>query len=200
MPRPARSNGVETREQILKVAEELFISRGYDKTSLRDIAERLGITKAALYYYFARKEEILLELHLQLHRFGADLLDEFEQIPPGPERYAAWLTLMDRLIDGMLENRSLMLLHRNNPGAIQSLHEDARNQLENDEMDERTARILSTSDLSAEQRVRMAAAVGIITETLGGAGAAFDDLDPAELIAIVRTLVRETLTAGVPVS
>ncbi len=200
MPRPTNSNGAETRGQILKIAEELFISQGYDKTSLRDIAERLGITKAALYYYFARKEDILLELHLRMHSFGAVLLDEFEEIPPGPERYAAWLTMMDRLIDGMIENRSIMLLHRNNPGAIQALHDNAQNRLDNDEMDQRTARILSTSDLTTEQRIRMASAVGIVTETLAGVGMAFDDIDPEELIATVRTLVREILFSGVPVS
>ena len=200
MPRPANSNGAETRGQILKIAEELFISQGYDKTSLRDIAERLGITKAALYYYFARKEDILLELHLRMHSFGAVLLDEFEEIPPGPERYAAWLTMMDRLIDGMIENRSIMLLHRNNPGAIQALHDNAQNRLDNDEMDQRTARILSTSDLTTEQRIRMASAVGIVSETLAGVGMAFDDIDPEELIATVRMLVREILFSGVPVS
>ena len=52
------------------MAQELFIRHGYDKTSLRDIAERLEITKAALYYYFERKEDILLELHLRLHAIG----------------------------------------------------------------------------------------------------------------------------------
>ncbi len=198
MPRPANSNGVETRSQILRVAEELFIAQGYDKTSLRDIAERLGITKAALYYYFGRKEDILLELHLRLHRIGAELLDEFEQVPPGPARYAAWLSAMDRLIDAMMENRSLMSLHRNNHGAIVALHENAENRLENEEMDERTARILSAGDLSTEQRLRMAAAVGIITETLAGVGIAFDDIDPAELAATVRQLVREILAPVAP--
>ena len=59
-----------TRERILDIALELFTEQGYDKTSLRDIAERLGTTKAALYYHFERKEDILLELHLRLHALG----------------------------------------------------------------------------------------------------------------------------------
>jgi AcrR family transcriptional regulator len=197
VPRPGNTSGVETREHILKVAEELFTTQGYDKTSLRDIAERLGITKAALYYYFGRKEDILLELHMRLHRFGAELIDELEEIPDGPERYRAWLTMMDRFIDGMMENRSLMLLHRNNHGAIQALHDNAQNRIENDEMEARTARLLSSSALTIEQRIRMASAVGIITETLAGVGVAFDDIDPDELTATVRRLVREMLSADV---
>ena len=49
----------DMREQIQKVAIELFTEQGYDKTSLREIAERLEVSKAALYYHFKSKEEIL---------------------------------------------------------------------------------------------------------------------------------------------
>ena len=42
-----------TRERILDIALELFTERGYDKTSLRQIAEQLGFSKAAIYYHFA---------------------------------------------------------------------------------------------------------------------------------------------------
>ena len=52
----------DTREQIRALALELFAERGYDATSLREIAERLGITKAAVYYHFKTKEEILTSL------------------------------------------------------------------------------------------------------------------------------------------
>jgi AcrR family transcriptional regulator len=52
----------DTREQIRKLALELFAERGYDGTSLREIADRLGITKAAVYYHFKTKEEILASL------------------------------------------------------------------------------------------------------------------------------------------
>ena len=41
------------------VATELFIEQGYEGTSLREIADRLGITKAALYYHFPSKDDIL---------------------------------------------------------------------------------------------------------------------------------------------
>src|SRR3981081_4550533 len=49
----------DTREHVRSVALELFAEQGYDKASLREIAERLGLTKAALYYHFKTKEEIL---------------------------------------------------------------------------------------------------------------------------------------------
>jgi AcrR family transcriptional regulator len=52
-------SGSETRARILTVALELFAGQGYAGTSIRDIAEAMGVTKAALYYHFASKEEIL---------------------------------------------------------------------------------------------------------------------------------------------
>jgi len=61
--RPGRPTAVrprgDTRERIQSVALELFAEQGYEKTSLREIAERLGVTKAALYYHFKSKEDIV---------------------------------------------------------------------------------------------------------------------------------------------
>lgn len=47
-----------TREKILETAAKSFAQKGYNGTSLREIAEELEITKAALYYHFSNKEEI----------------------------------------------------------------------------------------------------------------------------------------------
>jgi AcrR family transcriptional regulator len=52
----------DTRARIQQVAVELFTEHGYEKTSLREIAERLDVTKAALYYHFKSKEDIVASL------------------------------------------------------------------------------------------------------------------------------------------
>jgi AcrR family transcriptional regulator len=52
----------DTRQQIQAVALELFAEQGYEKTALREIAERLHVTKAALYYHFRTKEDIIVSL------------------------------------------------------------------------------------------------------------------------------------------
>src|SRR5260370_19038070 len=52
----------DTRARIQQVALQLFAEQGYEKTSLREIAERLDVTKAALYYYFKSKEDIVRSL------------------------------------------------------------------------------------------------------------------------------------------
>ncbi len=52
----------DTRSRLRQLALEMFAEQGYEKTSLREIAERLGVTKAALYYYFKSKEDIVRSL------------------------------------------------------------------------------------------------------------------------------------------
>ena len=52
-----------TRERILNVALDLFTEKGFDGASLREIAEQLGVTKAAIYYHFASKDDILMARH-----------------------------------------------------------------------------------------------------------------------------------------
>ncbi|AYN33329.1 TetR/AcrR family transcriptional regulator [Streptomyces albus] len=56
----------DTRQRIQDVALELFAEQGYEKTSLREIAERLEVTKAALYYHFKTKEDILISVFQDL--------------------------------------------------------------------------------------------------------------------------------------
>jgi AcrR family transcriptional regulator len=77
----------DTRQRIQEVALELFGEQGYDKTSLREISERLGVTKAALYYHFRTKEEIVSSL--------------FETATSGMDRLAEWT----RDKEPTLENR-----------------------------------------------------------------------------------------------
>jgi AcrR family transcriptional regulator len=49
----------DTRQRIQEVARELFSEKGVQRTSLQDIAQRLGITKPALYYHFSSREDLV---------------------------------------------------------------------------------------------------------------------------------------------
>jgi AcrR family transcriptional regulator len=64
-----------TRQRIQDVALELFAEQGYEKTSLREIAERLDVTKAALYYHFKTKEEIIVSIFTDLTKPIEDLIE-----------------------------------------------------------------------------------------------------------------------------
>ncbi|MFJ8012852.1 TetR/AcrR family transcriptional regulator [Streptomyces sp. NPDC096339] len=77
---PQRRRG-DTRQRIQDVALELFAEQGYEKTSLREIAERLEVTKAALYYHFKTKEDIIISLFEDVTRPIDELIEWAEQQP-----------------------------------------------------------------------------------------------------------------------
>jgi len=60
------------RDAVLQTAAQLFLEKSYARTSMNDVAERLNITKPALYHYFQNKEEILLACY----RLGSGLIEE----------------------------------------------------------------------------------------------------------------------------
>ena len=52
----------ELRHRILLESEHLFLQRGYDRTSMQMIADKVNISKGNLYHYFKNKEELFYEL------------------------------------------------------------------------------------------------------------------------------------------
>jgi AcrR family transcriptional regulator len=63
----------EKREAVLRTAVQLFLEQGYHRATLNEVAERLNITKPALYNYFRSKEEILFECWA----IGQERVDDF---------------------------------------------------------------------------------------------------------------------------
>jgi AcrR family transcriptional regulator len=193
-----RRPGRQTREEILDIALELFTERGYERTSLRDIAERLGTTKAALYYYFERKEDILVELHLRLHVLGREFLDRVEAVPDGPGRVAAWPDLLDHVVDQALANRDLVLLHQRNMTALENLEHSEANRRENEELERRLREVLASPQIPLAERVRMACSIGVVVTGLIGSGELFADVPIDELAEVVRDAALDTLGASKP--
>jgi AcrR family transcriptional regulator len=183
-----------TRERILDIALELFVSQGYDKTSLRDIAERLGTTKAALYYHFERKQDILLELHLRLHALGRETLEQLELLEDGQARAEAWPGLVDRFIDQVLENRDLVLLHQRNINALEELTNNERHQAENDDIEQQFRRLLESPAIPLATRVRMACSIGAVVAALVGGEQLFGEASIEEIAELVREAVRDLFT------
>jgi AcrR family transcriptional regulator len=102
-----------TRQRIQDVALELFAEQGYEKTSLREIAERLEVTKAALYYHFKTKEEILVSIFDDLSQPIVGLIEWGKEQPQTLEtkqeiirRYSETLAGASRLFRFMQENQA----------------------------------------------------------------------------------------------
>jgi len=79
------TRGARTREAAQRVALRLFTEQGYEATSLRQIADELGINKASLYYYFDGKEAIVQSLLDQRGNEVEELLAWVGAQPASPQ-------------------------------------------------------------------------------------------------------------------
>lgn len=83
-----RRHGAQTRAEACRTALKLFTGQGYEATSMRQIADELGINKASLYYYFDSKEAILHALFGHRVDETENLLTWLREQPPGPDLLA----------------------------------------------------------------------------------------------------------------
>jgi hypothetical protein len=115
------------------------------------------------------------------------VLDELEAAPDGPARVAVWPRLANAMIDFMVENRDLLLLHSRNRSAFEQL--TAHRQGEHRDLEARFERIIASPAIPLRERVRMAAMVGAITEVFAESAGAFADDPPGEVADLVREAV-----------
>jgi AcrR family transcriptional regulator len=82
--RKRRGEGHTRRDEILAAAKELFIQEGYEATTIRRIADAVGVSAPALYLYFRDKEAILLALCDQTFGLLIEQMEEMAQLglPP----------------------------------------------------------------------------------------------------------------------
>ena len=84
----------DKREHILIVAEELFAEKGFDGTSVRDIAQQAGVNLAMISYYFGSKEKLLESLVELRAGYAYGILEELNK----DESLSPW-DKIDRLVD-----------------------------------------------------------------------------------------------------
>jgi AcrR family transcriptional regulator len=183
-----------TRERILDIALELFVDRGYDATSLRDIAERLGTTKAALYYHFERKQDIFLELHLRFHELARGPLAELEALD-AQGRIDAWPGLVDRFGEEIIAHRELILLHQRNATAFRQLEADDVHEAENADLQRRIRGVLDDPGIPLDRRVRMIGSIGLVLTIILSSDSMFADASLPELAEHARAAARDLLGA-----
>lgn len=69
----------QTLEQILAVSSKLFTEKGFEKTSIQDIIDELGMSKGAIYHHFKSKEDILDAVMNKQFSYAAKMLDDLIQ-------------------------------------------------------------------------------------------------------------------------
>jgi len=88
-----------TRERILQVALDLFGRQGYSGTSIRDIANRMGMTKAAVYYHFPSKENLLADILTPAMTRVGGVLETARPVSTAAHRRALVTALVDVIGD-----------------------------------------------------------------------------------------------------
>ncbi|MGC0405239.1 AcrR family transcriptional regulator [Streptomyces sp. SAI-126] len=107
-----------TRQRIQDVALALFAEQGYEKTSLREIAEGLEVTKAALYYHFKTKEEILVSIFEDLTQPITELIEWGRQQQPSLETKRE---ILRRYHDALVEAAPFFRFMQENQATVKEL-------------------------------------------------------------------------------
>jgi AcrR family transcriptional regulator len=175
----------DTRARILAVASELFTEQGYDATSLRQIADRLGFTKAALYYHFPSKEELLVALLEP----AEGLIREFMGRLEAATDVASWGAALEWIIEQMFEHLDFFKLVERNRTAVENVAKFAESTRDHREMHQRVERAVRSLATDVGEQVRMVAALGAVT--------GFDDWAPQLLATAPPDELRAHLVAGV---
>jgi AcrR family transcriptional regulator len=188
---------VSTRERILEVALDLFTEQGFDKTSLREVSERVGVTKAALYYYFPSKEQIFAELVQRVHSVGHHGLDLLPPSEDGPFDLAVAAAGMDKFVDQILAQRRVFLLMERNRAALDTLSRaDPGHDAEHQALEERWSNFVSNPSVPLRNRVRLAAAIGAIMAGVIGTSRSLGGEIPPGLRDEVLSAIQDLLGAG----
>jgi AcrR family transcriptional regulator len=108
----AQPPGGSRREQIQGCALELFRTQGYDRTSLREISERLGISKSGLYHHFGAKDDLVMSLVGPL----LDRINELATSSPAIRGNSELRAFLESYIDTFIENRQVVSLLANDVG------------------------------------------------------------------------------------
>ncbi|NEE00350.1 TetR/AcrR family transcriptional regulator [Phytoactinopolyspora halotolerans] len=184
----AKDVAPDTAARIRSVALDLFGRQGYEKTSLRQIAEELGITKAAVYYHYRSKVDILDDL---LRPLADDEEMVLAEARSGLKSIEGRCRLVESYLDLLLKYRDVAvyvmsdIVGASNSSMVTTLQRH----------DRELVTLLAESDLSLSERVRVLSAIGAMTTILTMSDLPVDELRPLVLEAARDTL---GLTKGDP--
>ncbi|QEW00920.1 TetR/AcrR family transcriptional regulator [Microbacterium caowuchunii] len=142
------------RDRVLEVAVQLFNEQGYDATSVADLAQRLGLTKSALYHHFASKEELLsVALDQALGGLEAVLAEPAAQRGAALDRLRHVIRSATDVLVSQLPSVTLLLRVRGNSPVEQSALERRRL------FDQRVTRLVAEAQREGDVRSDVDAAV-----------------------------------------
>lgn len=101
----ARENQSTTKDQILDAAYTVFLAKGSNAAGIQEIADRAGVNKAMLYYYFDSKDLLFREVFLKAYReSGLQAVSILEEDIPLFDKIRKYI---HTVIDNLIENPEL---------------------------------------------------------------------------------------------
>ncbi|HEX2895445.1 MAG TPA: helix-turn-helix domain-containing protein [Marmoricola sp.] len=187
MSQPTVTDPPRTRERILDVALGLFAEKGYDATSMREIAEQLGITKAALYYHFDSKADIVKAMLADTERRVGELADWAQAQPCTPELSRQVLTRWSDIMQarGLAAFRFVVA----NRAVIDEIDTDRRDSIHGCMGDLCAALVPTCASVEDQLRIRLA----LMSINMAGLVGTDIDADEHEVLAAARRLAVELL-------
>src|ERR1700747_267037 len=112
----ARDTPVDSRQEILRTAARLFQQRGYDATSMNDVAASLRLSKGGLYHHFQSKDEILFEIMNHAMEITEErVLAPVRRIGSREERLRRLIRLHIEVVLSPRDREITVMLHENHP-------------------------------------------------------------------------------------
>jgi AcrR family transcriptional regulator len=111
-----RETVVDSRQEILRTAARLFQQRGYDATSMNDVAAALKLSKGGLYHHFQSKDEILFEIMNHAMEITQErVVNPVRGIAGPEERLRALIRLHIEVVLSPRDREITVMLHENHP-------------------------------------------------------------------------------------
>ena len=111
-----RETLVDSRQEILRTAARLFQQRGYDATSMNDVAAALKLSKGGLYHHFQSKDEILFEIMDHAMDITQErVLKPVRGIADPEERLRSLIRLHIEVVLSPRDREITVMLHENHP-------------------------------------------------------------------------------------
>ncbi|TDC97030.1 TetR/AcrR family transcriptional regulator [Nonomuraea deserti] len=167
----------DTKARIQAVARELFAEQGVRNTSLRQISDRLGITKPALYYHFASRDDLVRSI-------VQPLIDDHDRFvtarAPGDPR-----ELLEDYFEMIWRHRQVLVMVLNDLATLGQL--DLTDRLF--DWRRRLVGLLLGADVTQEQRIRATVALGGMSDcAVEYAGRPIEEVKPTAVQAAAAAL------------
>lgn len=111
-----REAAIDSRQEILRTAARLFQQRGYDATSMNDVAAALKLSKGGLYHHFQSKDEILFNIMEHAMEITRErVINGVRGLSDPEERLRRLIRLHIEVVLSVRDREITVMLHENHP-------------------------------------------------------------------------------------